>query len=325
MMRTARALKKPWPGALCLGLLALAAPGALGPRTPWGGAAAQAACPDARALETRLRGAPGDLALTLNLGRAYLCAGRYRDAQLAFEDAVALDYRAFDAHFYLGRALFEQGSLDAALFEYTQLSSLYPDRLEPLYNRGVVLARLKKPDDAIAAFRAAIEAGRKSNAPQANIVDAYVGLAAQQRAKNDAAGAAQTYAEALEVRAGDPALTLGRAQALLDAGRGPEALPLAYEISRQEPGQPRRHPAGRGRLRGPGPARPGGPGDRPGARGGEGRARALEPLPAPRPGAAKGGPQGRRGRVLPRGGRGEPRVVGGPVQPRRQPARLEAC
>lgn len=222
----------PSPRALARALAAAAATLALasGPA-----AAQQAACPELGPLEERLKASPADAGAMVALGRGLLCAGRYRDAQRVLEEATRRDYPSFDAHFYLGQALFQQGDLDGALFEYGVLAKLHPARLEPQFNRGVVLARLRRTDDAIRAFQAAVEAGRKAGGAQPFLLDAYVGLAGQQRAKGDFDGAARTYADALAVKPGDPALTLGRAQALVDAGKGADALPLAYELLNKDP------------------------------------------------------------------------------------------
>jgi tetratricopeptide (TPR) repeat protein len=209
------------------GLVALALAGAAAAQT--------AACPDAAPLEAKLKAAPGDVAAMINLGRAYLCSKRLADAQATLEDAVALSYPNFDAHYYLGLVLFQRGDLDAALYEFVQLSTLYPERLEPLNNQGVVYARLRKPDDAIRAFGAAVEAGKKASAPVEVIVEIQTNLAAQQRVKGDYLAAAQTYANALDLRPGDPALVLARAQALFDGGKGTDALPLVSDLRVKNP------------------------------------------------------------------------------------------
>lgn len=194
-----------------------------------------AACAELGPLEQRLAAAPNDASAMVALGRGLLCAGRYRDAQRLLNDAVRRDYQSFDAHFYLAQALFQQGDLDGALFEYGQLAKLYPDRLEPHFNRGVVLARLRRTDEAIRAFQSGVEAAKKAGGTQPYLLDAYLGLAGQQRVKGDFAGAAATFAEALKLKPGDANLMLGRAQALYDAKRGADALPLVYELINASP------------------------------------------------------------------------------------------
>ncbi len=192
-------------------------------------------CNDVTALETAAKTQPGNLSNLIDLGQAYLCVGRLRDAQLTLEDATSLDYKSFEAHFYLGQALAEQSKFDAAKFEYQQLESLYPDRLEPKYQLGVIATRLGKDEEAIKYFGDAIEAGKKSKAPLQYVLDSHAALANQQRAKRDFEGAAKTFASALEFKPGDPELALGQAQALYDGGKATEALPLVYAILNKQP------------------------------------------------------------------------------------------
>jgi tetratricopeptide (TPR) repeat protein len=199
------------------------------------GAADTAKC-EVPTWETKVKAAPGNLSLVVELGKAYLCAGRFRDAQYTLEDAVALDFKSFDAHFFLARSLFDQGDPDAALFEYNQLAGLYVERMEPHYQMGVVYSRLRKSDDAIKSFTTAIELGKKAQAPANVMIDAYTGLISQQRAKGDTAGAAKSYEDALAIKPGDSSLALGRAQMLFESGKASDALPQAYELVRQNAG-----------------------------------------------------------------------------------------
>jgi tetratricopeptide (TPR) repeat protein len=192
-------------------------------------------CPDVTALETQAKATPKDAKALVSLGQAYLCTGRFRDAQLTLEEAIRVDFRNFDAHFHLGRALYEQGDYDAALLEYNQLATLYPDRMEPYYQQGVMYARLRKPDESINAFLKALDAGRKLNVSKDVLVDTYLALASQYRIKRDFDGAARTYGQALELRPGDAAINLARAQAFFDAGKLNDALPIVFDVLKTNP------------------------------------------------------------------------------------------
>jgi tetratricopeptide (TPR) repeat protein len=143
---------------------------------------------------------------------------------------VAIDYKNFDAHFYLGEALFCQGEAEAALFEYSQLNQLFPERMEPLNNQGVMLARLNRTDDAIKAFTSAIDIGKKQQAPSTFLLEVHINLAEQQTRKGSHADAAKTYEAALELKPGEVGLGYRRAQSLLLAGKPDEALPFAFEL-----------------------------------------------------------------------------------------------
>jgi tetratricopeptide (TPR) repeat protein len=192
-------------------------------------------CPDVPALEAKVK-SEGSVANLVSLGQGYLCVGKPNLAQATLEDALAIDYNNFDAHFYLGRALYELNDLDGALFEYNLLSNLEPERMEPYYQQGVILARLGKTDEAIKVFNKAIEAGKKLKVEPDLLVNTYLALASQQRIKKDYANLVNTYNAALELRPGDPTLLLGKAQALSDAGRPTEAVQVASSILNKDPG-----------------------------------------------------------------------------------------
>ncbi len=191
-------------------------------------------CPDVPTLEDKVK-AEGSVANLVALGQGYLCVGKPGLAQNSLEDALAIDYNSFDAHFYLGRALFEQNDLDGALFEYELLSDLEPERMEPYYQQGVILVRQEKTDQAIAAFKKAIDAGKKLKVEPVLLVNSYLALASQQRLKKDFAGLVTTYDAALELRPGDPSLLYGKAQALADAGRPTQAIQVASSILNKDP------------------------------------------------------------------------------------------
>lgn len=174
---------------------------------------------------------PEDVEAWVNLGNALLEQEDFEKAKEAFLEAVALEYRHGDAHFGLGLAEYGRGDLDAALFAFGEVSRLYPERFDGHYNRAVTLARLKRPEDAAAAFAKAIEQAEPEAAPP-EIADAFVGLAGQLSRAGRFGEAADAYGAALEHEpSGDPdELRFLRAQALYRAGRGLEALPDLTEL-----------------------------------------------------------------------------------------------
>jgi tetratricopeptide (TPR) repeat protein len=215
-----------WLRAAAVSVLAFGLAPALAQKT--------ADCPDVAALEAKAK-KEGSVANLVSLGQGYLCLGKPNLAQATLEDALAIDYNSFDAHFYLGRALFELGDFDGALFEYNLLSNLEPERMEPYYQQGVILARLEKTDEAITVFNKAVEAGKKLKVEPDLLVNTYLALASQQRIKKDFPNLVNTYNAALELRPGDPTLLLGKAQALSDAGRPTEAVQVASSILNKDP------------------------------------------------------------------------------------------
>ncbi|MBB6097716.1 tetratricopeptide (TPR) repeat protein [Deinobacterium chartae] len=181
----------------------------------------------------------------LALGRAYLEAARYRDAQRLFEAVISRDYTSFDAHFGLGQALFALGDLIGARFEFSQLVNLAPERLEAHYNLGVVLARAGQSEAAEAAFTRAIEVGRDKAAPDA-LASAYRSLADLQRARGAYADAATNYREALTRTPGDVALSLDLAESLFraESSAAPATGQGAAPATNQPAGQTATSPAG---------------------------------------------------------------------------------
>jgi tetratricopeptide (TPR) repeat protein len=169
---------------------------------------------------------PENVEAWINLGNALLADERFENAKDAFLEAVALDYRNGDAHFGLGLSEFGRGDYQAALFAFNEVSRMFPERFDGHYNRGVTLARLRRPGDAAAAFREAVAQAQPEAAPP-EIADAYVGLAGQLTRSGSFADAAEAYTNALDNEPEIDPLELRylRADALYRAGRGLEALP----------------------------------------------------------------------------------------------------
>ncbi len=171
---------------------------------------------------------PGNLDAWIDLGNALLQENALDEAQKSFLEAVSLDYRSGDAHFGLGLAEYGRGDYEAALFQFNEVARLYPERFDGHFNRGVTLAKLRRYEEAVEAFSAALETSAEvSSAEQVN---AYLGLAGQLERVEDYASAAEAYTAALELRPGDDALTLQRGQALYNAGNGLEALPELTDL-----------------------------------------------------------------------------------------------
>jgi tetratricopeptide (TPR) repeat protein len=176
------------------------------------------------ALEARVREAPDDLNAWLDLGAAYLEAERFERAKESFLEAIALDYLSADAHFGLGLSEYGRGDFNAALFAFSEVARLFPERFDGHFNRAVTLAQLRRPEAAVAAFEEALAQAGPETGVQAR-ADAYVGLAGQLTALGRFEEAADAYAEAIALTGSAPDLVYARAEALYRAGRGVEALP----------------------------------------------------------------------------------------------------
>lgn len=175
-------------------------------------------------LQTRLATYPNDLNARLDLGQLWLETGHFKRAKTNFLEAVALDYVSADAHFGLGLSEYSAGNYRAALFEFGEVTRLFPDRFDGHFNRAVTLAQLRRAEEATAAFGEALvqaspEAGRSARA------SAQLGLAGQLEALGRFEEAADAYGAALQLSRRTPELVLARSEALYKAGRGLEALP----------------------------------------------------------------------------------------------------
>jgi tetratricopeptide (TPR) repeat protein len=175
------------------------------------------------------RAEPEDSLLWVGLGNAQLAAGDAEAARSSFLEARSLDYRTGDAHYGLGLAEYNRGDYQAALFAFSEVARLYPERFDGHYNRAVTLSRLRQPQEAAAAFRAAIANAQ----PEATLEDEFnanLGLAGQLQRSDDHAGAAAAYEAALVLFPDDNEVEYLHAEALFRAGRGLEALPLLIDL-----------------------------------------------------------------------------------------------
>ena len=192
--------------------------------------------PDPAALEARLREQPGDLPTMVALGRAYLDDGRLDDAVRIFEDVLALDYQNFQAHFGLGLALYRKGDVKGALFEFDQVTRLFPDRFEGWYNLAVAYADLGRWEEATEAFKRALALGTEQGLAPEVLRPAYIGLAAALRKKGTPEEAAAVLLEAVASAGEDEELLYLAAENLAMAGKPKDAIPLLYKVLNRDRG-----------------------------------------------------------------------------------------
>lgn len=197
-----------------------------------GGVAGAQVSGDIAALRQVVEREPESVTAWIALGEAYLAANRLEEAKTAFLEAIALEYLAGDAHFGLGLTEYARGDYEAALFSFEVLSRFFPERFDAHFNRAVTLARLRRVDEAIDAFRQAI-AQAEPEATDEDRVNAYLGLASQLRLAERYDEVAQAYERALAIAGPDPELSYLRNEALYRAGRGLEALPSLTELEGQ--------------------------------------------------------------------------------------------
>lgn len=170
---------------------------------------------------------------TLKRGLAALEAGRNAEAAQLCEQVVTREYTNYSGHFCLGLALYRQGDLKGARFEFTQLTLLAPNRFEGWFNLGVTLDRLGESAEAAQALVKAIEVGEKAGVAPADLRTSYLGLAKAQRDQKQYEQAAATLAGALKKFENDQEVTFLLADSLYRAGKPLEALPYLYTLLNQ--------------------------------------------------------------------------------------------
>jgi tetratricopeptide (TPR) repeat protein len=171
---------------------------------------------------------PGDADAWTQLGAALYDDGLLDEAKDAYLEAIAIDYLSGDAHFGLGLVEFSRGDFQASLFAFNDVTRLFPERFDGHFNRGVTLARLRRHADAASSFQGALERG--TNASESDRLAAHIGLAGQLVLTEDFAGAAEAFGAALMLRPDDIDLAFHRGAALVNAGKGLEALAELTEI-----------------------------------------------------------------------------------------------
>ena len=172
---------------------------------------------------------PKNLDAWVELGNAYLAEQNYDLAAESFYEATSLDYRSGEAHFGMGLAEYGRGDYPSALFEFSEVSRLYPERFDGHFNRAVTLTKLLQPEEAVAAFKEAI-AQAEPEASAAQVIEAQLGLAGQYKRLENYASAAEAYSAALELDPENQETIFLRADALYRAGKGLEALADLSEL-----------------------------------------------------------------------------------------------
>lgn len=97
----------------------------------------------------------------LQLGVLFCKRARWREAVEPLRAAVASDPNRVAAHYYLGEAYNSIDDLPAALGAYQAAAALDPRHHRALQAIGIVLDRLRRPNEAAIAYQRAREAQRK--------------------------------------------------------------------------------------------------------------------------------------------------------------------
>jgi Flp pilus assembly protein TadD len=96
---------------------------------------------------------PSNLTVRSALGIVLLRKGLWSSAVPHLRTVVEAESWSPTAWFYLGEALNHVDDLDGALAAFARATELDPHHAKALYGQGVVLDRLRRPDDAAALYR----------------------------------------------------------------------------------------------------------------------------------------------------------------------------
>lgn len=166
------------------------------------------------------------------LARAYLVWQRVALAQRELGPAAAA--LPNDGELLLARADAERLGSNVAASEasYRAAAAALPDRAEPHLGLGQLFELAQRPDDALAAYRRAVEVD--STDPAAALVLGRCLL----RQRRDAAAAEPLLRRACQDRPGWPEALVAHGESLLGVGRPEEALARYQEAVRRAPTQP---------------------------------------------------------------------------------------
>jgi tetratricopeptide (TPR) repeat protein len=142
---------------------------------------------------------------------------------------LALDPKAANAHHNRGAVLLKLQRLDQAIAAFDCAIALKPDFAEAHNDRACALSDQKKPEEALAAYEKALSFRPDSAAYLVNVALALCGL--QRHAE-----AMPFLDQALLIKPGDAGALIGRAQALVALGRPAEGLAVAESALVAHPG-----------------------------------------------------------------------------------------
>ncbi|MGH7365010.1 MAG: tetratricopeptide repeat protein [Candidatus Rokuibacteriota bacterium] len=161
-----------------------------------------------------------------NMGGIMLAQGRYREAEEHFRRAATLHPDRAVSRNALGVALAIQGRDVEAEAEFREAARLSPRLVDAPANLGVLYARQGRYEDAMPPLRRALalDGGRAG-------VRAELGRALRSRAielvrQGRPGDAARLWQEASPLAADDRDLLRGLGQALVEQGKGAEAIPI---------------------------------------------------------------------------------------------------
>jgi protein O-mannosyl-transferase len=161
-----------------------------------------------------------------NMGTIMLAQGQYREAEEHFRRAATLDPDRAASRNALGVALASQGRDREAEAEFQEAARLSPRLVDAPANLGVLHARHGRLEEAITSLRRALALDRGRAGVRTDLGRALRGRAIELAREGRFDEAARLWQEASPLVGDDPDLLRGLGRALVERGKGAEAIPV---------------------------------------------------------------------------------------------------
>jgi tetratricopeptide (TPR) repeat protein len=166
------------------------------------------------------------------VGLNYVLLNDYPDAIKWFEKAVAFEPQNSDAWYYLGRAYYSQTRVPDAKNAFLTVLKLEPYHSKAENNLGLIFESEAKPDEALVAYRNAINWQERSPTPSEQ---PYLNLGSLLLQQGSASDALQPLQKAVAIAPNNASCHLKLGSAHLRLGKLREAQPELEEAARLEP------------------------------------------------------------------------------------------
>ncbi len=161
-----------------------------------------------------------------NMGTIMLAQGRYREAEEHFRRAATLQPDRAASRNALGVALASQGRDREAETEFQEAARLSPRLVDGPANLGVLYTRQGRFEEAVGPLRRALALDGGRAGVRADLGRALRSRAIELAREDRLDEAARLWQEAAPLAGEDPDLLRGLGQALVERGKGVEAIPV---------------------------------------------------------------------------------------------------
>ncbi len=159
----------------------------------------------------------GNYVAHYNLGYALFQKGSVDEAMVQYQKALQINPDSAEAHNNLGNALLQKGNVDEAIAQYQKALEVKPDYAEAHYNLGNALLQKGNVDEAMAQYQKALEV-------KPDYAEAHYNLGNALLQKGNVDEAMAQYQKALEIKPDYAEAHCNLGSALLKMGQVDEAM-----------------------------------------------------------------------------------------------------